>query len=526
MTELTKTILEIPQLQAMQPDFSVIKLLEKDKCEAMQTIIFAKEKNTLKILTTNNFADQLQKLLKMLEDKWYRYELFYTSVEWFGYALGRYDQLINQEMRFQEEKRAEKLAMGKWAIAVIQKLFEKRDTMDPGEFIMQLISLSFQAGASDLHFQAEDKWVLVRLRIDGVLQEILEFTHGDFRKYLQKIKFISGAKMNIDYIPEDGRFDFQVDLADGAKKKIDCRVSFMPGIQEESTVIRFLDSATGIRTFEELGFAGRNYDMLKKHLEKNTGIVILSGPTNSWKTTTLYSILQFLNNGKEKIITLEDPIEYEIPGIQQSQINYNKWYTYELGLKSILRHDPDIILVWETRTLETADISITAALTGHLVFTTLHTNSAIEAIDRLVNMWVKPYMLAPSLNLVIGQRLVRKVCPFCVTKKDPDYSELAEITESVRKINDIDPMQKLDEHTQIPQIVGCDHCSGTGYIGRMALLEVFEVSEDIKKMIVEGKTAVDIYGKARESGYLTMKEDGIIKMLNGLTTLDEIRRVL
>jgi type II secretory ATPase GspE/PulE/Tfp pilus assembly ATPase PilB-like protein len=303
-------------------------------------------------------------------------------------------------------------------------------------------------------------------------------------------------------------------------------VSFMPGITEESTVIRFLDSTQGIKTFEELGFAGKSFDLLKKHLEKNTGIIILSWPTGSWKTTTLYSILHYLNNGKEKIITLEDPIEYEIPGIQQSQINYTKGYTYELGLKSILRHDPDIILVWETRTLETADISITAALTWHLVFTTLHTNSAIEAIDRLVNMWVKPYMLAPSLNLVVGQRLVRKVCPHCSVKKDPDYAESAEIAESVRKINDIDPTVKLDLHRQIPKVVWCDKCNGTWYIGRLVLLEVFEVAEDIKKMIVEGRTAIDMYGKARESGYLTMKEDGIIKMLDGLTTLDEIRRVL
>ncbi len=526
MTELIKTILEIQDLQAMQPDFSVVRLLEKEKCEAMQTIIFAKEKNTLKILTTNNFPEQVQKLLKMLEEKWYRYELFYTSVEGFGYALGRYDQLINQETRLQEEKRAEKLAVGKWAIAVMQKLFEKRDTMDLGEFITQLISLSFQSGASDLHFQSEDKWVLVRIRIDGVLQEILEFTHGDFRKYLQKIKFISWAKMNVDYIPEDGRFDFEVDLPDGKKKKIDARVSFIPGIEEESTVIRFLDSTTGIKTFEELGIVGKQYEIIKKHLEKNTWIIILSGPTGSWKTTTLYSALHYLNNWKEKIITLEDPIEYEIPGIQQSQINYNKWYTYEVGLKSVLRHDPDIILVGETRTLETADISINAALTWHLVFTTLHTNSAIEAIDRLTNMWVKPYVLAPSLNLIIGQRLVRKVCPYCGTKKEPDYAESAEITEAIRKINDIDPTMKLDFHRQIPKIVGCDKCNGTWYIWRIALMEVFEVSEDIKKMIVEGRSAIDIYGKARENGYLTMKEDGIIKMLDGQTTLDELRRVL
>jgi type II secretory ATPase GspE/PulE/Tfp pilus assembly ATPase PilB-like protein len=192
----------------------------------------------------------------------------------------------------------------------------------------------------------------------------------------------------------------------------------------------------------------------------------------------------------------------------------------------VLRHDPDIILVGETRTLETAEISINAALTGHLVFTTLHTNTAIEAITRLINMGIKPYMLAPSLNLVVSQRLVRKVCPYCATKKDPDYAESAEITEAIKRINDMDPTMKLDFHRQIPQIVGCDHCNGTGYIGRVAIVEVFDVSEDIKKMIVEGKDAITIYAEARENGFLTMKEDGIIKMLEGLTTLDELRRVL
>ena len=206
----------------------------------------------------------------------------------------------------------------------MQKLYEKRDTMDPGEYIMQTISLAFQAGASDLHFQSEERGAMVRMRIDGVLQEVLQFSHEDFRKYLQKIKFISGAKMNIDYIPEDGRFDFEVETPDGKKKKIDARVNFMPGVEEESTVIRFLDGTTGIKTFEELGFKGKPYDILKKQLEKNTGIIVISGPTGSGKTTTLYAILHTLNDGTEKIITLEDPVEYEMPGIQQSQINYAK----------------------------------------------------------------------------------------------------------------------------------------------------------------------------------------------------------
>jgi len=526
MTELTKTILEITDLQAMQPDFSVIKILDKESCENIQTIVFGKHEHALKLLTTNNFPEQLNKVVLMLKDKWYPTELFYTSVQGFEYALGRYDQLLQQEQRLNEEKRAEKQAVGKGAIAVMQKLYEKRDTLDPGEYIMQTISLAFQAGASDFHFQSEERGVMVRMRIDGVLQEVLQFAHEDFRKYLQKIKFISGAKMNIDYMPEDGRFDFEVETSEGKKKKIDARVNFMPGIEEESTVIRFLDGTTGIKTFEELGFKGKPYDILKKQLERNTGIIVISGPTGSGKTTTLYAILHTLNDGTEKIITLEDPVEYEMPGIQQSQINYAKGYTYEIGLKSILRHDPDIILVWETRTLETADTSITASLTGHLVFTTLHTNSAIEAIDRLINIGVKPYMLAPALNLVVGQRLVRKVCPHCVSSIEPDYAQEAEIAETVKMITDIDPNIVIPSHKKIPKIVGCDKCNGTGYIGRIVLVEVFEVTDEVKKMIVEGRSSLDIYGKARENGFFTMKEDGIMKMLEGLTTLDEIRRVL
>ncbi len=526
MTELTKTILEIADLQAMQPDFSVIKILDKESCENIQTLVFGKQEHTLKLLTTNNFPEQLNKVVLMLKEKGYATEIYYTSVQGFEYALGRYEQILQQEQRLNEEKRAEKQAIGKWAIAVMQKLYEKRDTMDPGEYIMQTISLAFQAGASDLHFQSEEKGAMVRIRIDGVLQEVLEFSHDDFRKYLQKIKFISGAKMNIDYIPEDGRFDFEVEMPEWGKKRIDARVNFMPGMEEESTVIRFLDGTTGVKTFEQLGFKGKPYDILKKQLEKNTGIIVISGPTGSGKTTTLYAILHTLNDGTEKIITLEDPVEYEMPGIQQSQINYAKWYTYEIGLKSILRHDPDIILVGETRTLETADTSITASLTGHLVFTTLHTNSAIEAIDRLVNIGVKPYMLAPALNLVVGQRLVRKVCPHCVSSREPDYAQAAEIQEVVKKINDIDPNLKLEIPKKIPKIVWCDKCNGTGYIGRIVLVEVFEVNEDVKKMIVEWRSSLDIYGRARENGYFTMKEDGIMKMIEGLTTLDEIRRVL
>lgn len=526
MWTLEKSILEIQDVKALKPDFVQLKIMPKATSEKIQVLVFGKEKNTLKILTTNNFPEQVQKVVKMLEEKNYTSELFYTSVEGFTYALGWYDQLQAEEDATAAAEKKQKEAAGKGAIAMMQSLFEKRDTMDPGDFIMEMVRLSFQTWASDLHFQPEEAGVILRLRIDGVLQEILTFSHKDFLKYLQKMKFMAWVKMNIDYVPQDGRFSFESTNTDGTTKQIDVRINFMPWIWSESTVIRFLDPWKWFTSFEDIGFRGKTYDILKKNLEKNVGITIITGPTWSWKTTTLYSILHTLNTGDDKIITLEDPVEYQLSWIQQSQINYSKWYDFELGLKACLRHDPDIILVWETRTSETAEASINAALTWHLVFTTLHTNSAIESITRLLNMWVKPYMMAPALNLIVAQRLVRKACPHCVSKRDPQYGEKVEVEETIKKIQDANPSMKIERDGKIPNTVWCDKCNWTWYIWRIWLIETFEITDDIKNMIIDGASTLMMYTKARETWYLTMKEDGILKMLEGITTLDEIRRVV
>jgi len=526
MAELTKSILEISDIQGIKPNFDEIKILKRDVCEKTQTIIFDKEWNTLKLISTNNFPEELKKIIDMLKAKWLNTEISYTSTEWFQEAIKRYDEY--DKIIQTQEKADTKQAQASWegAIGMVKEVFEKRNSMDPWEFIMEIVRLSFQTGASDLHFQPQEDWILMRIRIDGVMQEILEFTHDDFKKYLQKMKFIAGTKMNIDYVPQDGRFSFEATSRTGEQKRVDARINFMPGIESESTVIRFLDPTKWISNFEKIWFVNKTYDTLKASLEKNTGITIFTGPTGSWKTTTLYTILNYLNDGKEKIITLEDPVEYELAGIQQSQINYNKWYTYAEGLKAILRHDPDIILVWETRDWETAEISINAALTWHKVFTTLHTNSAIESIPRLINMWVKPYMLAPSLNLIVAQRLVRGMCPHCSTKRDANYAEKTEIQDTIKKISDANPNIKLEFDWKVPQTVWCDKCNGSGYQWRIAVIETFEISDDIKNLIVEWRTWVDLYSKARENWYLTLREDWIMKVLKWETTLDEIRRVL
>jgi len=522
---LIESILEIQDVQALQVDFAQLQKIPPETAEDIQTIIYYKDPDhVVYILTTNNYPEELQKILKQLTDQGLKTKIFYTSVEGFLEALKRYDQLAQQEELQQAEKRVQQQAEGKSAIAIIKQLYEKRATMDPGDFIMEMVRLSFQSGASDLHFQPEGKEIMLRLRLDGVLQDVVAFEQKDFRKYLQKLKFISGVKMNINYLPQDGRFSFEASNPKNELKKVDARVNFMPGIESESTVIRFLDAEKGISTFQEIWFSDRNYEILKKYIYKNTGIVVITGPTGSWKTTTLYSILNTLNTGHNKIITLEDPIEYEMAGIQQSQIDYTKGYDYETGLKAVLRHDPDIILVGETRSQETAEIAINAALTGHLVFTTLHTNSAIASIGRLVSMEVRPYLLAPALQAIIGQRLVRKVCPHCSTKRAASYAEDVEIKKVIEGLENIGNIPIPEYTGEIVQANGCEQCNQTGYVGRFAIIEVLEMTDEIRKLVVDQGTDFEIFASARANGFLTLQEDGILKVLQGLTTVEEIHR--
>lgn len=523
--DMQKKILEVNDVKEISPDLEKTQVLSRETAEKIQVIVFGAEKKQLHILTTNNFPNQLKQVLDLLTKKGYTYELFYTDIEWFTHALTWYDIIEKTQKQQASQEKKKDRASGQSAIKMIKDLYEQRDNYEPGKFILEVVKLSYQTWASDLHFQSEEDWVTVKIRLDGVLYSIVTFSHGDFLKYLQKLKYIAGTKMNIDYVPQDWRFTFEATV-DGKHEDIDARCSFMPGIHLENAVIRFLNANTGLKTFEELGIEWIAFDLIQKNINKTTWLIIISGPTWSGKTTTLYSMLHKINDGRRKIITLEDPIEYKIAWIEQSQINYAKWYSFEVWLKAALRHDPDIILVGETRTLETADIAINASLTWHLVFTTLHTNSAIESISRLLSMWVKAYMLAPALNLVSAQRLVRKVDPDSMTRREATFAEAEEIKESLKKIKDVNPHVKIEFDGTVPQAIPTEWNNQTGYMWRLAITEVFEVTDDIKKMIMQWWSVMDIFAKARENGFLTMKEDGILKVLEWKTTLDELRRVL
>ena len=525
--QLINTILEVDDIKALQVDFSQLKKISRVDAESTQIIIYYKdEENCVYILTTNNHPDDLKRVIKQLENKWLKNKVYYTSVEWFSEWLKWYDELEAKEKQTKEEKEMREKAEWDSAISLMKQFFEKKDSLDPGEFILEMIRLWFQSGASDIHFQPEWKNITLRLRLDWILQDVVNFNILDFWKYLQKLKFISWVKMNVDYIPQDWRFSFEAMNNKWEKRKVDARVNFMPWMLSESTVIRFLDSQKWIATFEEIWFTDKNYDILKKYISKNTWIIIVTWPTWSWKTTTLYSILNYLNTWTNKIITLEDPIEYEMSWIQQSQINYSKNYDYETWLKAVLRHDPDIILVWETRSKETADIAVNAALTWHLVFTTLHTNSAIASVPRLLSMWVEPYLLAPAIQLVLGQRLVRKICKNCCSKRPATYAEQTEIEQAIKRLNDLDILDIPAFDWTMVESRGCSLCNETWYQWRTAILEVLEITEDMRNLIIDRENESWILTKARENWFITLLEDWIIKVLKWETTLDEIHRVI
>lgn len=525
--KIPKRILESHEVSTIIPVRGKLSLIPENLATQYEIVPFDGDGITVALLTTNTFSEELKTIYTWLEQAWYKPDIYYTDKAGIELALTWYTQANAQEQANEQKMKEQKEAIGKNAIAQIMELYPKRSAMDPGEFLMQVIKFGFQAGASDLHMQVQEKDVILRLRIDGVLKTICMFDRNEYMAYVQKVKFLGWMKMNIDYLPQDGRLAFDVDLANGIHKKIDVRINTMPGMGLENVVLRYLDSNLSVATFEQIWFWWQSYDQLKKSLQHNDGMVLVTGPTWSWKTTTLYTMLQTLNDGTRKIITLEDPVEYTIQGIEQSQINYTKWYTFEEGLKAILRHDPDIILVWETRSAETAKTALNAALTWHLVFTTLHTNSALDALSRLLMMGVEAYLLAPALKMIIAQRLIRKVCPHCVSWRDVSDQEDSFLQKSLEKMNDIRPDLTITYEKKVPTVVWCDQCNSTWYVWRTAVIETLELTPEIREKIVDNlQNTAEIMQLMRNNGFLTMQEDGIIKMLAGQTTMEELRRVI
>ena len=373
--------------------------------------------------------------------------------------------------------------------------------------------------ASDVHIESEERGAKIRVRVDGILQDVITLERTIYEVLISRIKLLSEIKLNISDRPQDGRFSVLI-----GDFSIEVRASTLPAEYGEAAVLRILNPKSLI----ELDSLGLRDDLLKifeREIKQPNGMIIVTGPTGSGKTTSLYSFLKRIKNPEIKIITIEDPIEYHLEGISQTQVAPEKGYDFANGLKSIMRQDPDVILVGEIRDLETADIALQAALTGHLVFTTLHTNDAAGTIARLINLGTKPADIGPAINLVIAQRLVRKVCKNCAKFESPSFQELEKIKQELKDVPKNIKIPALDSNLKIPRAVGCRACNSTGFTGRIGIFEAFLVDDEMEKFILENPSTAALKEKSTKKGMVTIKQDGIIKTLEGITTLEEVERV-
>ncbi len=387
------------------------------------------------------------------------------------------------------------------------------------KIVSTILEFAVKSRASDIHIEAEELKTRVRYRIDGILQEKLVLPKSIHNALVSRIKILSEMKIDERRIPQDGRFGFKL-----GEDEIDLRVSSLPTVHGEKVVMRLLKKTGGIPALSDLGLRGPQYKDLEEAILKPYGIILVTGPTGSGKTTTLYSLLSRLNKHSVNIVTLEDPVEYQIPGINQVQINPQAGLTFANGLRAFLRQDPNIILVGEIRDKETTTLAIQAALTGHLVFSTLHTNDSATSIPRLIDLGGEPFLIASVLNAALAQRIVRKICEHCKQEFIPEQN----IQENIRQVlGDLLPKQYRDQ-TPIKLYKGrgnCQECQDTGYYGRIGIFEVLKVTPAINKLVLQEANAKDIYAQSVRDGLINMKQDGYLKALAGITTVEEILRV-
>lgn len=380
--------------------------------------------------------------------------------------------------------------------------------------IVQLLEYAMKSGASDIHIEPMEDKTRVRYRIDGILHEKVILPKGVHEALVSRIKILSNLKIEEKRLPQDGRFSYNI-----GKAEYDLRISTVPTIYGEKVVLRLLPKATVAPTLQDLGLRGSSLKNLESQITRPHGIILICGPTGSGKTTTLYSILTKISTSRVNMVTIEDPVEYQIPGANQVQANPQIGLTFAMALRSFLRQDPNIMLVGEIRDTETADLAIQAALTGHQVFSTLHTNTAAGALPRLLDMGMEPFLLASSINASVGQRILRKICPHCRTTFTPP----PEVVDNIRRV--LGKILPDNKPIQLFKGAGCDACGHTGYSGRIGIFEVLAVSAKIMQMVLERASSDELEKEAVLEGMITLKQDGYMKVVEGVTTLEEVLRV-
>ncbi|PIR54630.1 type II secretion system protein GspE [Candidatus Peregrinibacteria bacterium CG10_big_fil_rev_8_21_14_0_10_36_19] len=493
----------------LNPDF--LKIVDIAVAKNARVIPYYRQGKVLYLAVEDVKNANTIALLEDLKSKGYENIISLASKSGMDEAFEIYDQ-SQKYKKIEVVENVEKSSIGTYEkeIANMTDLAKKIETVTAQEALNMLDVGAMKTSASDVHYEPGEHSVVVRFRIDGVLHKVFALSHDVFHRIGEQLKYASKMRLNVVTIPQDGRYTFNFN-----EVKIAVRVSSIPTPFGESFVCRYLSSDNKTLGLEELGFQDEALAKLKRATQISQGMILITGPTGSGKSTTLYSVLQIMKSEENKVITLEDPVEYQMEGVVQSQIDEVKGYTFANGLRSILRQDPDIVMLGEIRDLKTAETAAQASLTGHVLLSTLHTNDAVETIPRLVNMGLKPFMVAPSLDTIVAQRLVRKVCEACATKKVTDEATLQEFKD--HGVNG--PAEIMEAH-------GCEKCSNTGYGGRLVVAEVLEVTKDIKEMILRGASSGEIFDAARKAGMKTMKEDAYTKVSQGLTTIEELHRVI
>jgi len=506
----------------------VINIIAFEAAENYRIVCFDKSGNKIKVgLTDPENFKAMEAVNFLVKEEKLRVEYYLISELSFDKIFKQYKNLKSEigkalETRAKEEKEE----MSKKKKEEGGELEEIIKSAPVAKIVSVIIRHAVEGRASDIHIEPTQKESRVRYRIDGVLHTSLVLPKNIHSAIIARIKVLANLKLDETRLPQDGRISMEI-----GEKKIDFRVSVLPLIGEEKIVMRILDTTRGAPTLEELGFDGRALRIIKENIKKTNGMLLVTGPTGSGKSTTLFSILNMLNKEGINISTLEDPVEYFIKGVNQSQTRPEIGFTFANGLRSLLRQDPDIVMVGEIRDNETAELAIHASLTGHFVLSTLHTNDALGAVPRLLDMKVEPFLLGSTLNVIIAQRLARKICPYCKKEEKLPEDVLADMENEIKNIPASIMKESVKDFTDLKKTVflkgsGCARCGNSGYSGRIAIVEVFDINDKIKEIVMDKNKNLRFEDIKKSQDFITMKQDGTIKVLRGETTMEEIFRVI
>ncbi len=514
-------------LSSIPINTDALRLINEPEARENKVALFGILGKKLQLAVFAPERQETKNIIRALEEKNYTVLTFMASTASLEKAWGRY-----KDLSFAFETKAGSLDISSeeiesflkkvQTIADISKLIEEalslKKTYRTSRLLAIICAGALSTKASDIHIEPEEAYAGIRYRLDGVLIPIIKFDKDSYAQLLSRIKLLSGLKLNIKESAQDGRFSIKIYQDD-----IEIRTSVLPGAYGESIVMRILNPTSISVPMEELGIPDKLLKIVQHEIARPNGMILTTGPTGSGKTTSLYAFLRKVHTEGIKIITIEDPIEYHMPGIVQTQVDAKKGYTFASGLRSALRQDPDVIMVGEIRDEETAEIAINASLTGHLVFSTLHTNNAAGAFPRLIDLGINPKVISSSITMAIAQRLVRKLCQEC-KKESPLPENRRKIIEEILASLPEDEKWKGDIH--VYQAVGCKACNGTGFKGRIGIYEAIKTDQAIEDIIRDNPSEREIRKAARPQGILTMAQDGVLKSLTGITSLDELERVV